>query len=173
MVPRSTWLTQSGCRSAFSAKRPWLRRAFLRKLQTFAPSSFRTVPIPDTGQYATKNRPPTPEPEGLHFARRLPWSRRAPKPRKHLRPLATPLAPAGRPLPRPGINLLGAVSANPPCAFQSKKALAKALERRFIMLVSAIQVSHHQHGLPLPATCARLAPAASTIPAAQRSTSNS
>ena len=52
--------------------------------------------------------------DGLHFARCLPWPRRAPKPRQRLRPLATPPAPAARPLPRPGINLLGAVSASSP-----------------------------------------------------------
>jgi hypothetical protein len=38
----------------------WLRPAFLRKVRMLAPSSFRTLPIPDTRQYATKNHRPTP-----------------------------------------------------------------------------------------------------------------
>jgi hypothetical protein len=43
-----------------------------------------------------------------------------------------------------------------------KNTLPTTWERVSLALVSAIKVSHHQHGLPLPATCARPSPAAST-----------
>jgi hypothetical protein len=39
--------------------------------------------------------------------------------------------------------------------------LANNLGARITLLVSAIKVSHHQHGLPLPAICARPSPATS------------
>ena len=52
-VPRSTWLMQTGCSSAFSAKLSWLNLASLRYFRTSAPITFRTLPIPDTPLYAT------------------------------------------------------------------------------------------------------------------------